>query len=100
MSLLSFFSRPRLRRRLLLVGLVALIGWLAFFDSHSLVRRVGYYHELRQISAENERLKAENIELAEQVNEGLSDEMTERVAREQYGMRRPGETVYRLEEDH
>ena len=99
MSLSSSLTRPRLRRRLLLVGLVALIGWLAFFDSHSLVRRVGYYHELRQISAENERLKAENIELAEQVNEGLSDEMTERVAREQYGMRRPGETVYRLEED-
>ena len=99
MSLSSFFGRPRLRRRLLLVGLVGLIGWLAFFDSHSLVRRVGYYHELRQISAENERLRAENIELAQHVNEGLSDEMAERVAREQYGMRRPGETVYRLEED-
>ena len=98
MFLLSFFSRPRLRRRLLLVGLVGLIGWLAFFDSHSLVRRVGYYHELRQISAENEQLKAENIELAEHVDEGLSDKMAERVAREQYGMRRPGETVYRLEE--
>ena len=99
MSLMSSLTRPRLRRRLLLVGLVALIGWLAFFDSHSLVRRVGYYHELRQISAENERLRAENTVLDEQVNEGLSDEMAERVAREQYGMRRPGETVYRLEED-
>ena len=84
---------------MLLVGLVALIGWLAFFDSHSLVRRVGYYHALRQISAENELLRAENAKLAEQVDEGLSDEMTERVAREQYGMRRPGETVYRLEKD-
>ncbi len=98
MSLLSSLTRPRLRRRLLLIGLVALIGWLAFFDSHSLVRRVGYYHALRQISAENELLRAENTKLAEQVDEGLSDEMTERVAREQYGMRRPGETVYRLED--
>ena len=99
MSLLSFLDRPRLRRRLLLAGLVGLIGWLAFFDSHSLVRRVGYYHELKQLSAENERLQVQNTELAEQLNEGLSDEMTERVAREHYGMRRPGETVYRVEED-
>lgn len=99
MSLLSFFGRPRLRRRLLLIGLVGLIGWLAFFDSHSIVRRIGYYHELRQVAAENERLKTENAALAAQVNAGLSDEMTERVAREQYGMRRPGETVYRIEEE-
>lgn len=99
MSLLSSLTPPRLRRRLLLVGLVGLIAWLTFFDSHSLVRRMGYYHELRQVAAENERLRAENTELAQHVNEGLSDEMAERVAREQYGMRRPGETVYRVEED-
>ncbi len=99
MSLLSSLTQPRMRKRFLLMGLVGLIAWLTFFDSHSLVRRVGYYHELRQVSAENERLQAENVELAEQVNEGLSDEMTERVAREQYGMRRPGEIVYRVEEE-
>lgn len=99
MSLLSSLTKPQMRKRFLLIGLAGLLTWLTFLDSHSLIRRVGYYHNLRQVTAENDRLREQNTELAQHVNEGLSDEMTERVAREQYGMRRPGETVYRLEED-
>lgn len=97
MSRLSFFAQPTLRRRLLLIGLVVLLGWLAFFDSHSLLRRVGYYHTLRQTTAENERLRTSNADLSERLQAGLSDATVEKVAREQYGMRRPGETIYRVE---
>ena len=97
MPRLSFLAQPTLRRRLLLGGLALLIGWIAFFDSHSLLRRVRYYHALRQTSAENERLQTENADLGERLRAGLSDATVEKVAREQYGMRRPGETVYRVE---
>ena len=87
----------RLRRRALWVGLVALAVWVAFFDSHSVLRRVGYARELDRLTVENERLAAENEALAATAARGLDDETLERVAREEYGMRRPGERVYRVE---
>lgn len=94
----SALSSAKLRRRLLLLGLVGAAVWVAFFDSHSLVRRARYYAEYRTLSAENERLRAEIEALEGQVEAGLSDELAEEVAREQYGMRRPGERVYPVEE--
>lgn len=87
----------RLRRHALWVGLVGLALWVAFFDSHSILRRVGYARELDRLTVENERLAAANEQLAAEVERGLDDETLERVAREEYGMRRPGERVYRVE---
>ena len=87
----------RLRRRLLGAALVGLALWVAFFDSHSILRRVGYARELDRLSVENEQLAAENERLSAQIERGLDDQTLERVAREEYGMRRPGERVYRVE---
>lgn len=87
----------RLRRRAVLIGIVGLGLWVAFFDSHSVFRRMSYAHELDRLTIENEELAAENEALAAQVERGLDDATLERVAREQYGMRRPGERVYRVE---
>jgi len=87
----------RLRRRVLLVGLAALALWVAFFDSHSVLRRVGYARELDRLMLENDQMAAENEQMEAQLARGLDDATLERVAREQYGMRRPGERVYRVE---
>ncbi|WP_412067747.1 FtsB family cell division protein [Rubrivirga sp. IMCC43871] len=87
----------RLRRRALLVGLVGLALWVAFFDSHSVLRRIGYARELDRLTEENAGLEAENAALSAQLEDGLDDATLERVAREEYGMRRPGERVYRVE---
>ena len=87
----------RIRRRAVTVGLVALALWVAFFDSHSIFRRVSYARELDRLTVENAELAAENEALATQVERGLDDATLERVAREEYGMRRPGERVYRVE---
>ncbi len=87
----------RLRRRALLVGLAALALWVAFFDSHSIYHRVSYARELDRLTVENEQLATENAQMEAQLTRGLDDETLERVAREQYGMRRPGERVYRVE---
>ena len=87
----------RLRRRLALAGVLGLILWVAFFDSHSVWRRASYAHELDQLTEENATLEAENDALDAQLRRGLDDATVERVAREQYGMRRAGERVYRVE---
>ena len=87
----------RLRRRLLLAGALALALWVAFFDSHSLWRRGAYARELDRLTEENAALAAQNAALAAQLERGLDAATVERVAREQYGMRRPGERVYRVE---
>ncbi len=91
------FASPRLRRRLLLVGLALAAVWVVFFDSYSLVRRAEYYADYRALLAENAALQADIDRLQQQVSAGLSDDLVEEVAREQYGMRRPGETVYPVE---
>lgn len=97
-------DRPRLRsrgsrRRLIAVALALLVLWLLFFDSHSIYRRVQWHREYLQLRAENERLRAQIDDLSSKLEAGLSDEVVEQIAREQYGMRRPGETVYRVETD-
>jgi cell division protein FtsB len=71
--------------------------WFLFFDSHSLVQRGQYYAEARELRAENAALQAEIDRLEAQLDAGLSDDLVEAIAREQYGMRHPGETVYPVE---
>ncbi len=87
----------RLRRRLALAGVLGLLLWVAFFDSHSVWRRASYARELDRLTEENAALTAENDALEAQLQRGLDDATVERVAREQYGMRRAGERVYRVE---
>lgn len=97
MSLLSFASSPAFRKRLFLIGGLALAVWLLFIDSHSVFRRVQYYREVRHLTGENEQMRENIEELSGLIEEGLSEETVEAIAREQYGMRRPGETIYRVE---
>ncbi|MEM8558997.1 MAG: septum formation initiator family protein [Bacteroidota bacterium] len=92
----AFLRAPRLRRRLLLTGAAALLVWVAFFDSHSLLRRADYMLEQRALRADNAALVADIERLEAELGASLSDTTIERLAREEYGMRRPGETVYRL----
>jgi cell division protein FtsB len=87
----------RLRRRLWLIGALVVVVWVALFDSHSLWRRASYAAELDRITEENDALATENAALQARLDRGLDAETVEEVAREQYGMRRPGERVYRVE---
>ena len=91
-------ATPLSRRKALITGLVVMAVWVTFFDSHSLVRRARWHSELGAIAAENTRLQLEADSLSAAIEAGLSDEVVERLARETYGMRRPGETVYRIKE--
>ena len=86
----------RYRSRLALGALAALAVWVAFFDSHSVLRRAGYARDLDRLQAENETMASANAATQARIERGLDDATVEEVAREQYGMRRPGETVYRV----
>jgi cell division protein FtsB len=89
----------RLRRRLLGVGMLALVFYLAFLDSHSILQRVQMNREIGRLHVENEHLERQVEQYEERLRAPLSDEIVEKVAREQYGMRRSGETVYPVEQE-
>jgi len=94
---------PRLPQKLpawiLLAALVSLGTWLLFFDSHSLLRRWTWHREHARLEAENQWLEAQILDLGASLEADLTDDVVERIAREEYGMRRPGETVYRVENE-
>ena len=97
-------SLPRPRRDhlhwWLLGGLVGtLLFWITFFDSHSLLRRYRWSQELESLQQENQALRMEIDNLQEKLEQPLSDKAVERIAREQYGMKRPNETIYRLRQE-
>lgn len=96
----SLLRSSRSLRRWLLVGVaVVLLLWITFFDSHSLIRRYQWHTEHDRLTQENRELRARIEALETQLEQPLSDEVVERIAREEYGMKRPDETVYRIESD-
>lgn len=87
----------RLRVWLTAAVVLGLLVWLAFFDSHSLTRRITWHQELSRLSEENAVLREQINMLEDGLEAAPSASVVEQIAREQYGMRRPGETVYRVE---
>lgn len=94
-------SKRRRLSPLLLIGSAIAAVWLllqfVWFDSYSWIRYRDWQKEHAELLEENARLQAEIIELRTLLETPPSDEVIEKIAREQYGMRREGETVYRVE---
>jgi cell division protein FtsB len=93
-----FTKSPLVRRRLVLIGIVAVLLWVMFFDSHSVLKRLRWSAQANELEKANTELRVEIEQLETDIGTASSPEVVEKVAREQYGMRRPGETVYRVEE--
>ncbi len=91
---LSANTKRRLRRIILWAIVAAALGSFLFLDSHSLLKRMTWRNEYTEVRQENEKLRADIEQLEKEVSEGLSDEAVEKIAREEYGMHRPDETVY------
>ena len=90
--------RRRLQGPLIVVVVLLAALWFTFFDSHSLVKSVRWRQEMARLTEENETLRQEIEVLEERLAEPISDEVIEKIAREEYGMRRPDETVYRVKQ--
>jgi cell division protein FtsB len=81
------------------VFLAGVFVWVLFFDSHSLLRRYYWQQELEATTRENAALREDIKRLRTQLDRPLSDSVVERIAREEYGMKRPDETIYRIESE-
>lgn len=86
-------------KRSFLISLVLgfFIIWFTFLDTYSLYARYQLNQEKKFLIEETKRLQAE----AELLNEKIqtleeNPDLIEKIAREEYGMRKPGETVYRI----
>ncbi|MEM1270804.1 MAG: septum formation initiator family protein [Bacteroidota bacterium] len=91
------FPASRVKRYALYAVASFLLAWILFFDSHSVLKRVQLHREHSRLVEENHALQGSVDELKHDLDALDSEEVTEKVAREEYGMRKPGETVYRVE---
>lgn len=94
----SIFSTPSVRWGIG-IFLIGVLVWVLFFDSHSLLQRYYWQQELETTKRENATLRKDIERLQTQLDRPLSDSVVERIAREEYGMKRPGETIYRIESE-
>jgi cell division protein FtsB len=92
-------KQPFWRRHLLkFLGLALLaLGVHDVFGSHGFLAMRRSQKELEQLRGEVERLHQENRELADHVEALRTDPKTiERIAREEMGLARPGEMIFKL----
>lgn len=74
-----------------------IVIWILFIDTYSLYTRYELHQKKNALIERTSELKAETTGLEEKI-ENLTDDadLLEKIAREEYGMRKPGETVYRI----
>lgn len=90
----SFLRRNA--RTILLVTLLALLAH-DIFGAHGFLAMRRTRKEIERLRQEIGQVNAENRELAEQVKALKSDpRMIERIAREEMGLARPGELIFKL----
>jgi len=94
----QLFSTPSLRKRAIWIAFGVAFIWVGFFDSHSIYKRLSWHTEAQAIASENLELQQEIERLDRQLEVDVSDEVIEQLAREEYGMRKEGETVYPIKE--
>lgn len=73
------------------------IVWFTFIDTYSLWTRFTLYQQKVELDRQTEELRAETDELRKKVKDLKSNpELLERIAREEYGMKKEGETIYKV----
>lgn len=90
------------RRGVILVAVVGALAALGLaLDPHGLRHARRLQVDLERIEAENEQLRAGNGRLRMELRRLADDPaVLERVAREELGLVRPGDVVFRLEDGH
>lgn len=92
--LLRLLLRSKVRFAILAAIAVFVLVWLLFFDTHSISRRIQWTQESEQLRKQNAELQASIEETMRQDERADSSEVIEKISREDYGMRKPGEHVY------
>ena len=95
------FKRPKRpgrlpARRILLIGAASVLFYLLVLSNFGLFRRIKLSREAVEIETRFEQLKARKSELEGERGRLEDDAALERIAREEYGMVKTGEHVYRI----
>lgn len=98
---LRFLNPLRWRHSFLFaILLFMLILWFGLFDTYSVRTRILLHKEKNELIRETERLQTETREYEMKLDSLESNPLLlERLAREEYGMRKPGEIIYRIQEE-
>ncbi|MEX0994614.1 MAG: septum formation initiator family protein [Balneolaceae bacterium] len=96
----QIFNPLRWKKSFLVSILVAFVAiWFAFFDTYSLLTRYQLQQRKADLEKRAEQLQQETEDLEQKIEELESNpELLEKIAREEYGMRKPDETVYKIKE--
>jgi cell division protein FtsB len=80
----------------LLLGAFIVI-WFSFIDVYSLKTRWDLHDRKEELKLKTEQLAEKSEQIMERM-EALENDpaLLEKIAREEYGMRKPGETVYKI----
>lgn len=71
--------------------------WFAFIDTYSLWTRYDLSQRKDNLKQKTEQLEAETARLKQQIKDLKNDPaLLERIAREEYGMKKEGETIYKV----
>lgn len=79
---------------ILCFSIVVCVCYLIIMWTHQHIEIKEKKQQLEQISAQYEQQLEENTKLADQIQNGISDEELERIARGELGYVMPGEHVY------
>ena len=91
-------KRSSKRRRARILALVTFLALLLFlsFDKRGFIRQIRIRQEKERLKKEIEALKVEKEKLAEEKKSLDDPEKIEKIAREDHGMGREGDVVYRV----
>jgi cell division protein FtsB len=71
--------------------------WFAFLSTYSLLARYKLYRRYNYLQKQTKQLHADTKKLKQKVKTLKSDPAhIKRLAREKYGMKKPGETIYKI----
>jgi cell division protein FtsB len=89
----------RWKRSFLISALVAFLAiWFLFIDTYSLATRFQLESKKQELIERTAETEQRTAELEQKIRELENNpDLLEKIAREEYGMRKPGETVYRIQ---
>ncbi len=93
------FNSFRWKRSWLIVLLAVFLGiWILFFDTYSLMTKIKLENQKKDLIERTEDYQKRTAELEQKI-EALENnpDLIEKIAREDYGMRKPDETVYKIQ---
>jgi cell division protein FtsB len=94
------YLNPLRWNKSLLISLLAacIVIWFLFFDTYSLMTKIQLENQKEDLIERTAEYERKAAELEKQIEELENNpDLIEKIAREDYGMKKPDETVYKVE---